>query len=489
MKKKNLKQNSSFFSLILDFFTSIRENIFLIIFFLLVFLTISLVNFFLQGASIKTSATGIFLGLFFLLFFYLVLIGICLYFLTASQKRSLPFKKAAYLFGTLLTFYFLFARIFEYIGFCGSDGLQAIILPQALFIVIIALLSHFELALFAAFALPLPALIFGALGPYSYLYALASSLSALLLIKNAQSRGAFVRRGFFLSILQVLLSVFIYMLLQSTRQEFLRTISLAAGTGFLSALLVLGVLPIFERTLKTHSIFSLQELANLNSPLLKKLQASAGGTFSHSIVVANLADAAAQDIGADALLARVGAYYHDIGKMDQPHYFTENQAFYNKHDEIVPRLSAAVIRSHLKLGVEKARQAGLPEAVIEIIAEHHGNSVISYFFQEARKNENRVQSEDFAYPGQPPRSKESAIVMLADSVEAGVRSNKNYSLPRLEKRIQELIALKVEQGQLLEADLTLKELELIKAAFARVLAGQYHSRIEYPKADSEENDE
>jgi putative nucleotidyltransferase with HDIG domain len=212
----------------------------------------------------------------------------------------------------------------------------------------------------------------------------------------------------------------------------------------------------------------------------------APGTYSHSVMVANLAESACQEIGANALLARVGAYYHDIGKMEQPDYFVENQTIYNKHDDIAPRLSATVIRSHVKLGLEKARSLGLPQEVMDIIAEHHGNSVISWFYHEALKREAQVNMEDFTYPGRPPRSRESAVVMLADVTEAAVRTLKKPNASKLEKFIQELIMSKVEHGQLTESELTFRDLETIKNAFVRVLAGYYHSRIEYPKFSPKE---
>jgi putative nucleotidyltransferase with HDIG domain len=206
-------------------------------------------------------------------------------------------------------------------------------------------------------------------------------------------------------------------------------------------------------------------------------------------MVANLAENACQEIGANPLLARVGAYYHDIGKMEQPDYFVENQTIYNKHTDINPRLSATVIRSHVKLGVEKARSLGLPREVVDIIAEHHGNSVISWFYNEALRKESSdlksksaVDMEDFTYPGNPPRTRESAVVMLADVTEAASRTLKKPTASRLEKFIQELIMSKFEHGQLAASELTFRDLETIKESFVRVLTGYYHSRIEYPKA-------
>jgi putative nucleotidyltransferase with HDIG domain len=202
-------------------------------------------------------------------------------------------------------------------------------------------------------------------------------------------------------------------------------------------------------------------------------------------MVANLAEQACQDIGANAMLARVGAYYHDIGKMENPQYFIENQTEHNKHDEIAPRLSATVIRSHVKLGVEKAISLGLPQDVINIIAEHHGNSVISWFYNKAAEQEVDVSSEDFCYPGPPPRTRESAVVMLADITEAAVRTLDKPSAARIDKFVQQLFSTKIEHGQLANSDLSFRELETIKNAFVKVLAGYYHSRIEYPKQKEE----
>jgi putative nucleotidyltransferase with HDIG domain len=254
---------------------------------------------------------------------------------------------------------------------------------------------------------------------------------------------------------------------------------------------VLGLLSPLEHALNAATSFRLIELSDLNEPILKRLFTVAPGTYRHSIMVAHLAETACQDIGANPLLARVGAYYHDLGKMENPACFIENQVDYNCHDDMEPRHSATVIRSHVSLGVEKARQLGLPREVIDIIAEHHGNSVITWFYDKALKQENSknmaaagantVNIEDYSYPGSPPLSRESGVVMLADMTEAAVRTLEKPTPEKLEKYIQELISRKVEHGQLSQSELTFRDLETIKNAFVRVLAAHYHSRIEYPR--------
>jgi putative nucleotidyltransferase with HDIG domain len=207
----------------------------------------------------------------------------------------------------------------------------------------------------------------------------------------------------------------------------------------------------------------------------------APGTYSHSVSVANLAESAAREIGANSLLARVGAYYHDIGKIDQSEYFVENQPdSSNKHDELKPSLSAAVIKSHVKIGIEKARELKLPEEVIEIVAQHHGSGLINYFYSEALKADGGTKPEDFSYNGMPPASREAAVVMLADTVEASTRTLSNPTVAKLDKFIWKQMMNKFETHQLDNCDLTFKDLEKIKGTFVQILAGHFHTRIEYP---------
>jgi putative nucleotidyltransferase with HDIG domain len=359
-------------------------------------------------------------------------------------------------------------------------------IPTALMVMLPSLLLGFRIAVSLAVVLPLGAFLIGAFDSFSYIFALTSGIVASSVLHGAERRMDLVKVGFVIAIANCVAVTVILLLQKSPLSEYPIVLSLGAFNGIVSGMLVLGFLPPLEHLLNAATIFRLIELSDLNSPILKRLFTVAPGTYSHSVMVANLAESACQEIGANALLARVGAYYHDIGKMEQPDYFVENQTVYNKHDDIAPRLSATVIRSHVKLGVEKARCLGLPEEVTDIIAEHHGNSVISWFYHEAQKREAQVNMEDFTYPGSPPHSRESAVVMLADVTEAAVRTLKKPSASKLEKFIQELIMSKVEHGQLVESELTFRDLETIKNAFVRVLAGYYHSRIEYPKFSSKE---
>jgi putative nucleotidyltransferase with HDIG domain len=213
------------------------------------------------------------------------------------------------------------------------------------------------------------------------------------------------------------------------------------------------------------------------------LSLEAPGTYAHTIAVANLAEAGCRAIGANALLARVGAYYHDIGKLGRPQYFVENQARdRNPHDNLGPDASAQIIREHVSEGLALAEQYRLPRALRAFITEHHGTGEISYFLGKARENGAFVDSSRFIYPGPVPRSAETAVVMLADGVEAATRVLNEPTPSRVREVIEHIVRLRLEQGQLRESPLTMRQLELAKEEFARVLNGVYHTRVDYPRS-------
>ncbi len=249
---------------------------------------------------------------------------------------------------------------------------------------------------------------------------------------------------------------------------------------------------LFERTFDVTTDITLLELSDLNHPLLKRLSVEAPGTFHHSILVGNLAEAAAIAVGANALLTRVGCYYHDIGKMAKPEYFIENQmGALNRHDSLAPRMSALILINHVKAGLELAEQYNLPRAVKQFIPEHHGTSLISYFYNKALEtgDPKEIDETQFRYPGPRPRSKETAIAMLADTVEAACRTLQNPTPQRIRNLVDSLVERKIKEGQLDESDLTLREINLIKEAFVTILVGIHHSRIEYPAEAGEKKSE
>jgi putative nucleotidyltransferase with HDIG domain len=253
--------------------------------------------------------------------------------------------------------------------------------------------------------------------------------------------------------------------------------------GILSAILTIGSLPFLENAFGITTSIKLLELSNPNQPLLRRLLVEAPGTYHHSMMVANLAEGAAEAIGANQLLTRVGAYYHDIGKLKRPYFFIENQiSTENPHDKLTPTLSTLVITSHVKEGAELAAENGIPQVITDILCQHHGTTLVSYFYHKAcdAEKEDCISESAFRYEGKKPQTKEAAIVMLADSVEAAVRSLKYSGHGRLEAQVRKIVNDRLEDGQLEESELTFKELEIITRTFVRILSGIFHSRIEYP---------
>jgi len=357
----------------------------------------------------------------------------------------------------------------------------ALFLPTALFAMLFAVLAGQRFAALYGLILSLLVLLASGFDARPFSLALLSAAAGAFAARSALARLDLVRAGAFLAVLEAVSAALLSAPGALGLMDILGPALWSAVNGLMSGLLCLGFLPLLEQALNVPTRFRLMELSDLNAPILKRLLTVAPGTYSHSVTVAHLAESACREIGADPLIARVGAYYHDIGKIEQPEYFVENQAGYNKHDEINPRLSATVIRSHVKLGTEKARMLGLPDEVVNIVAEHHGNGLIAWFYGQAAKEDAGTNPEDFAYPGKPPRSREAAVVMLADTVEAATRTLKRPTLVRLEQFIGELVMDKVKQGQLDRCELTFRDLDTIKNSFTRILAGHFHSRIEYPK--------
>lgn len=316
----------------------------------------------------------------------------------------------------------------------------------------------------------------------------AGSLAAALSVKQDWNRTNLLRAGFIVMGVQGTT----YLILGLTGGVPLSDILIWKDTlmvlinGPLSAILAIGSLPLLEMAFGIITPIRLIELSSPEHPLLHRLLLEAPGTYHHSIMVGNLAEAAAMAIGADSLLARVGAYYHDIGKIKRPYFFTENQVpgMDNPHDKMTPTLSASVITAHVKDGLELAAEHNVPMVIREFIAEHHGTMLASYFYNKAAENQpkdSRTPEEwDFRYEGPRPGSKEVAMVMLADGVEAAVRSLSKPAPARIESVVRKIIRERLLDQQLDRSDLTLRELDTVADTFTRVLAGVFHTRIEYP---------
>ena len=356
-----------------------------------------------------------------------------------------------------------------------------IIIPSTFFVLIVVVLFGQNHGVIFSFVLAFGVLNANQNNIIPTLFVLASSLAAARIVRNITRRIDMVMVSFLLAILNVVFMLTLKIVFLSTFTNMIFTLLMVSLNGFISGILALGFLTPLEHLMNTASTFRLMELGDTRNHMLQALNTKARGTYSHTLMVAELAEKACRAIGANDRLARVGALYHDIGKMDQSEYFVENQmGGGNPHDSLKPSMSASILKGHLKKGIEKAEQMRLPQEVIDIIAEHHGNGPIYGFYMKAKDLDPNVTMEEYCYPGNPPSSKESAVVMLADTVEAACHTLEDPSVPRLTKFIHELVLGKVNHGQMDNANITFKDLSTIEEAFVDVLAGYYHSRIKYP---------
>ncbi|TDO84483.1 hypothetical protein DFR79_12147 [Halanaerobium saccharolyticum] len=314
-----------------------------------------------------------------------------------------------------------------------------------------------------------------------------AGLIGIFSVTKVKERGDIIRAGLNVSFILVFLIAGLSLMQESQDWTYLIW-SIGGGivNGLLVGVLANGMLPYLEDLFDMTSSVKLLELSNPSQPILKRMLVEAPGTYHHSVIVGNLAETAAEDVGADSLLARAAAYYHDIGKLKRPYFFSDNQfGGENPHDKTSPNLSALIIKSHVKDGVELAEKNGLPAKIIDIIKQHHGTNLISYFYQQALQDNKHddIEKKDFRYDGPKPQSREAAIIMLADITEAALRSknfNKNNH-DRIEGFVRGLVKDKLIENQLDQSNLTLSDLDTIVKSFVKVLTGIYHQRVEYPE--------
>ncbi|ACQ51481.1 HDIG domain-containing metalloprotein [Clostridium botulinum] len=317
------------------------------------------------------------------------------------------------------------------------------------------------------------------------LIAIMSAVLGSTILRKMQERNDILYASSYIAIINVILTFSAGFLLSNSVIDVSKKALFTLIGGVLSAILTIGLLPLFENLFDIVTTIKLLELSNPNNPLLKKLLLEAPGTYHHSILVGNLAEVAAEVVNGNPVLARVSAYYHDIGKTKRPYFFKENQiGRENPHDKISPNLSTLIITSHVKDGLELAKEYKIPKVIQDIIQQHHGTSLVKYFYITMKNNSERpedVNEEDFRYQGPIPKSKEAAIIMLADGVEAAVRSINEPTKGKIEEMVNKIIKARLDEGQLDDCDLTLKEIGLIRDAFLKVLISIYHQRIEYPE--------
>ena len=312
------------------------------------------------------------------------------------------------------------------------------------------------------------------------MYFIAIAFAAHI-VSKINTRSGIIAAGVQLSVLKVV----IYLLFSyfSEVESFTTAITsgLILASGLISGMLTIAFLPYFEKTFNILTIFKLLELGDLSHPLLKKISVEAPGTFQHSVMVATLSENAATAIGANAIFCRVASYYHDLGKTKRPKFYVENQENgENPHNKISPFMSTLIITSHTKDGAELAKEYQIPKEIRDIMYEHQGTTFLAYFYNAAKKIDPNVEKEEFRYSGPKPKTKESAIIMLADSIEAAIRSLDEKTPMAMESMIRKIIGSKIEDNQLSEANLTFKEIEIIIKTFIKTLVSIHHVRIKYP---------
>jgi len=369
-----------------------------------------------------------------------------------------------------------------------------ITIPIAFGAVLVTLLVDTHLAiLFSLILTVLTGLYYGDV--YMSAYVMFGCLAGTYSVKQYRDRAAILKAGLTIGVVNAVGILAIDCLRQAplTVQLTVPKLLMASVNGILASAMASMLLPALESIFKITTDIRLLELSNLNAPILRRLSVEAPGTYHHSLMVGTLAESAAEAVGANPLLVRVGAYYHDLGKMLKPEYFVENQVFgINKHETLSPNMSSLIIASHVKDGLELAKEIGLAERIRDLIPQHHGTRLMTYFYQKAResadsKNQDVVEA-DFRYPGPKPQTKEAAIVMMADSVEAASRTLTSPTPAQIQGMINRLVDAIIADNQLDECDITLREVRLVKESFFKILTGIYHRRIDYPGYDFKETD-
>lgn len=313
------------------------------------------------------------------------------------------------------------------------------------------------------------------------MYLISSACVTIALVNLTGRRITIIKTGYMSSLANCVLLSSAWLMHTPELPWLIPHLGLVAISGIVSSMLALSFIPYLEIGFKITTSQTLLDFANLDHPLLKKLMTTTPGTYQHSIMVANLAEAGAEAINANPILARIGAYYHDIGKMKRPLFYTENQGGENPHDRLTPRMSKMIIAAHPKDGVELAKQYKLPNILIDFILQHHGTSLVSFFYAQQKHDDETTEEFDFRYPGPKPNFKESGIVMLADSIEATLRSMQKLNPTKITETVDRIVQDKIADNQLNECPLTLADIETVKQAFLKCLTGVYHQRINYDK--------
>ncbi|SDC31222.1 HD family phosphohydrolase [Shouchella lonarensis] len=420
-----------------------------------------------------------------------LIVGMLVYFLNDSQTSVATNHSHLLMFAMVFVMMLLILKGCSYLAPMVDQSGLGYAVPAAAGAMLLSLLIHPKIAIMTSFIFAIIGSVFynnDSPGTFAFtygLYILISCLSAIYFLKHTNRATRILRAGFFVACANIVtvLTLLLIKTIHIDWVEFGIHFGAAFLSAFIAAVLTIGILPFIETGFGVLSVSRLIELSNPNHPLLRKILIEAPGTYHHSVVVGNLSEAACEVLGENGLLARVGAYYHDLGKTKRPHFFIENQLKgENPHDKISPQLSKTIIISHPYDGAELLREHKMPKEIIDIAEQHHGTSLLKYFYHKANEESDQPLPESqFRYPGPKPQTKVTSIISIADSVEAAVRSMQKPTPERIEHLVDKIIKDKLEDGQFDESDLTLKELNKIKRSICETLKGTFHQRIEYPE--------
>jgi putative nucleotidyltransferase with HDIG domain len=406
----------------------------------------------------------------------LFLAGLVVVFLKRYNKKIYNDRKDLLLICIIIVITLVLAR-------CLFPYYNGLVIPVFVGTMLVSILLNMELAVVINCVLTIGiSIMIKGDNKFLFMGLICGVISAFLVTKASQ-RSRLSMNGILLGLINVVLVVCLNFIYKSDVQTILTDSIVVFLNGLISMILTIGILPFLESVFNIVTPLKLLEISNPNHPLLKKLLIEAPGTYHHSLMVGNLAEIATEDIGGNALLSRAGAYFHDVGKLKRPDFFKENQLNENPHDRMTPNLSTLVITSHTKDGVDIALKYKIPLVIRDIIKQHHGTTLVAYFYHKALKanSDEEIKQENFRYEGPKPQTKEAAVVMLADSVEAAVRSMTDKTEGKIEGLIRKIIKDKLDDGQLDMCQLTLSDLDTVAKSFMRVLSGYFHAREQYPE--------
>ena len=440
---------------------------------LLIFLVLNCLLFGRMGSGWQGLA-GTFL-------FIAVSMGIYAFYLRKYPSSTLTDSKLVMLLGLIVIMLVLIIILFM------SFAITSYLIPIACGVMLITMLIGVPVALISLMVLSVLIAMVNNFDFNYFFVAVMGGLAGIYSTYSVRNRRDLMKAGLYVSAANMLGILMMNIIHHTSFVSMGNDFIMGIGNGFLSVILAIGLLPYLEDVFSIVTNIKLMELADYNQPLLKRLMVEAPGTYHHSMLVGNLAETAAELAGADPLLTRVGAYYHDIGKLAKPEYFTENQInIMNKHEDLTPNMSSLVLITHVKDGVTFAREHKLNKRIVDIIEQHHGTSLIHYFYMKALEKDSVSPAEEtkYRYPGPRPRTKEAAIVMLADSVEAAARTVEEPSYERIADVVNTIINNKFTDSQLDDCNITLVNLRGIAEGFINTLTGIYHTRVEYERDES-----